>query len=128
MRRLRLLLATLHILALLVVPATAHAVDVLENPCTTASGSTLCAGNQDQRSNNQIFGPNGLLTKAARFMAMLVGIASVVMILIGGFKYVTSSGDPGNIKSAKDTILFAVVGILVAVSAQSIVVFVLSRL
>jgi hypothetical protein len=128
MRRLRLFLATLPILALLVVPATAHAVDVLENPCTTASGSTLCAGNRDQRSNNELFGPNGLLTKAARFMAILVGIASVIMILIGGFKYVTSFGDVPNLKSAKDTILFAIVGIIVAVSAQSIVVFVLSRL
>jgi hypothetical protein len=61
-------------------------------------------------------------------IAVVVGMASVIMIIIGGYKYITSSGDPSNIKSAKDTVLFAIIGMLVAMATQSIVVLVLSRL
>lgn len=129
-RRLMTFIASLSILTTLLVPVPALAADVLQKPCEINPNAAACVGNTNQpvSGGNAIFGPNGLLTKIASFVAVLVGIASVIMIIIGGFKYVTSSGDPSNIKSAKDTILFAIVGILVAVTAQSIVLFVLSNL
>lgn len=113
----------------LVTPVSVGAVDVFQDACQSAPSSSACTDNRNQTAgSNSIYGPNGVLTKAARLIAVVVGIASVVMIIIGGFKYVTSSGDPNNVKSAKDTILFAIVGMIVAVSTQAIVLFVLERL
>lgn len=57
----------------------------------------------------------------------LVGVAAVVMLIIGGFRYVTSQGDSGATASAKNTILYAVVGIIVATAAYAIVNFVLDQ-
>ena len=57
----------------------------------------------------------------------IVGVASVIMIIVGGFKYVTSSGDSNSVNSAKNTILYAVVGLVVIALAQVIVRFVLNK-
>jgi multisubunit Na+/H+ antiporter MnhB subunit len=54
----------------------------------------------------------------------ILGAIAVIMIVIGGIRYTTSNGDSGSIKSAKDTILYAVVGLVVAMLAYAIVNFV----
>lgn len=123
------LVVGLSLMAAIMIPVPVMAVDVLSPACQNNPESTVCKSNTDQpKSGNSIYGPNGVLTKAAGLFAVVVGIASVIMIIIGGFKYVMSSGDPSNIKSAKDTILYAIVGILVALLAQSIAVFILRKL
>jgi len=58
----------------------------------------------------------------------LVGIVAVGMIIFGGVRYATSQGDPGKTKSAKDTILYAVVGLVVAILAFTITAFVLEAI
>jgi hypothetical protein len=50
------------------------------------------------------------------------------MIIIGGLKYVTSNGDSNSISSAKNTIIYALIGIVVVAIAQSVVRFVLGKL
>ena len=60
-------------------------------------------------------------------LLFIIGAISVIVVIVGGLKYVTSDGDPGKIKGAKDTILYAVVGIVIAVLAYAIVNFVLGR-
>ena len=57
----------------------------------------------------------------------IVGIIAVVMIIVGGIKYITSGGDSGNVTAAKNTILYAVIGLVVVALAQIIVKFVLGR-
>lgn len=57
-------------------------------------------------------------------LLFLLGAVAVVMIVIGGFKYVTSNGDSASITSAKNTILYSVVGLVVAILAYAIVNFV----
>lgn len=57
----------------------------------------------------------------------IMGAISVLMIAIGGFKYTMSMGEPTSIKKAKDTILYAVIGLLIAILAGTIVNFVLGR-
>jgi hypothetical protein len=54
-------------------------------------------------------------------------VVAVIMIIVGGLKYITSGGDSGNITSAKNTILYAIVGLIVVALAQIIVRFVLER-
>jgi hypothetical protein len=49
------------------------------------------------------------------------------MIIIGGFKYITSGGDSNNVSSAKNTILYAIIGLIIVALAQTIVRFILGR-
>lgn len=57
-----------------------------------------------------------------------LGIVAVVVIIIGGVTYMTSSGDAGKVKKAKDTILYGVIGLIVCVLAAAIVNFVIGNL
>lgn len=56
----------------------------------------------------------------------VIGALSVIMIIHSGFKYVSSSGDSEKIKSAKNTLLYAVIGLIVAMLALTIVNFVIA--
>lgn len=53
------------------------------------------------------------------------GIVAVIVIVIGGIRYTTSNGDANQIKSAKNTILYAVVGLVVIIMAAAITQFVI---
>jgi uncharacterized membrane protein len=57
--------------------------------------------------------------------SIIVAIVAVIMIIWGGFKYVTSGGDSGNITAAKNTIIYAIVGLVIVALAQFLVQFVL---
>jgi hypothetical protein len=60
-------------------------------------------------------------------LSMIIGIAAVLVIVIAGFRYVTSAGDSGRVTSAKNALVYAVVGLVVAALAQVIVRFVLTK-
>ena len=59
------------------------------------------------------------------FFGILAGIA-VLFVIIGGFRYVISNGNPQDMTKAKDTIIYALIGLVVALSAEAIVSFALS--
>lgn len=87
----------------------------------TGSSSDCTSGTEgtDQVNNAVKLGLN--------LFSAIVGIIAVVMIIVGGIKYITSGGDSGNITSAKNTIMYAVIGLVVVALAQIIVNFVLER-
>lgn len=60
-------------------------------------------------------------------LLFLVGSLSVIMIIVGGIKYTVSNGDSSSVSSAKNTIMYAVVGLLVSIFAYAIVNFVVTR-
>lgn len=64
---------------------------------------------------------------AINIFSVVVGVIAVVMIIIGGLKYITSGGESGNITGAKNTILYAIVGLVVVALAQFVVRFVLKQ-
>jgi TRAP-type C4-dicarboxylate transport system permease small subunit len=68
-----------------------------------------------------------IITNVINILLFLVGTTAVIMLIIGGFRYVTSNGDSSAITSAKNTILYSIVGIIVALAAFAIVNFVLSQ-
>ena len=80
--------------------------------CSEASGGTTV---------NEVIG------LVVNILSTLVGIVAVIMIILGGYKYITSSGDSSNIQSAKNTILFAIVGLIIVAMAQVITGFVLEK-
>lgn len=56
------------------------------------------------------------------------GLVAVVFVIVGGIQYMTSAGDPGKTKKAKDTILYAVIGLVICVLAFAIVNFVVNNI
>ena len=69
-----------------------------------------------------------LIKNVVNILLFIVGIAAVIMIIIGGLRYVTSSGDQSQVTAAKNTILYSVVGLVVAALAYAIVNFVVDKL
>lgn len=70
-------------------------------------------------------GLNGVITAVLNILSTVIGVAAVVMIILAGFKYITSGGDASGVKSAKDSLLYAIIGLVVVAMAQTIVRFVL---
>jgi hypothetical protein len=66
-----------------------------------------------------------IMKDVINIISWIVGIVSVIMIIYGGFKYITSSGNDANVTSAKNTILYAIIGLVIVALAQIIVRFVL---
>ena len=69
-----------------------------------------------------------VITTVLNVVIGIVGVISVIFIIIGGYMYATSAGDPGKTKKAKDTILYSVIGLAVALLSFAIVNFVLSNI
>lgn len=70
---------------------------------------------------------NDLVTKIVNIVSVVVAIVAVIMIIFGGFKYITSSGDSNKVTSAKNTILYAIIGLVIVAFAQFIVKFVIGK-
>lgn len=100
-----------------------------DNISSDIGDSAVCQGAQqgNDASKNPFFGPNSLLGKIVQAIVFLVGALSVIMVVVGGFRYVLSGGDSSATKAAKDTILYAVIGLIIALFAQIFVSFVLTR-
>ncbi len=72
-------------------------------------------------------GIEDLIKTIINVFSAIVGSISVIMIIIGGFRYITSGGDSNSVGGAKNTILYAIVGLIIVAFAQIIVQFVLQR-
>ncbi len=70
---------------------------------------------------------NKIVTTVVNIFSIVVGIVAVIMIIVGGFKYITSGGDSNSITSAKNTIIYALIGLVIVALAQFIVQFVLNK-
>lgn len=123
-------------LALAVIPALA-----LSSASVSAQGTTgnpdiatnlKCGSNLTTNANNCDVQTgttkiNNIITTIINVFSIVVGIVSVIMIIYGGFRYVTSGGDSGNVSSAKNTIIYAIIGLVIVALAQFVVQFVLDK-
>jgi TRAP-type C4-dicarboxylate transport system permease small subunit len=71
---------------------------------------------------------NNIVHTIVNLLSAVVGVVAVIMIIVGGLRYVTSGGNDTSVTSAKNTILYAVIGLVVVALAQIIVRFTLSKL
>lgn len=90
--------------------------------------SDICTQKSSDPNGDKIGGTNGLFVAIIDLIIYLTASISILMIIIGAFKYVTSGGDPSQTKSAKDTILFSLVGLFIAVSSFAVVRFIVSKI
>lgn len=75
-----------------------------------------------------LFGPAGIVSTITNVLLFIAGALSVIMIIIGGLRYAISGGNSGNVTAAKNTVLYAIIGLIVAFLAYAIVNWVLGAL
>ena len=89
-----------------------------------ASGAACAA---PTGSADNLFVAGGIFQQISNTLIFLVGAIAVIMLIIGGLRYVTSNGEAASIKGAKDTITYAIIGIIVAILSFALVSFVIGR-
>lgn len=120
------LLLSLFLVPLLVPAAASAQASIEEGLCDGVSLEVGSGGDcaDDVEAEGKV---NDLIALIINIFSIIVGVVSVIMIIIGGLKYITSSGDSNNVQSAKNTILYAIIGLVIVALAQIIVRFVLSK-
>jgi hypothetical protein len=128
MRRLIALLVVAVALVAVALPATtAFAYDPLDAACGQGGAdSTVCKSKG--QTTNPLTGPNGVLTRVADILTIVGGVIVVIMMIIGGIKYITSSGDSSQASSAKNTIIYGLIGLVAITLARLVVGFVITRI
>lgn len=129
-RKITNILMALGVLSALVVAPVALAVDA------QAAAPAILADTVDQARQgvNKVGGGGSgqglgsFLKQIINILLFIIGAISVIMIIIGGLRYVLSGGDANSIKAGKDSVLYAIIGLVVALMAYAIVNFVLDSL
>lgn len=94
--------------------------------CDVTGG--LSAGAECANSDttpDEITGEAGIFKTIVNVLLFIIGAIAVIMLIIGGIRYTTSNGDSNQVTAAKNTILYAIIGIIVAILAYAIVNFVI---
>lgn len=94
-----------------------------------AAIGTIAQGADSARGAQQpinLFGNTGVFSEISSVLLFIVGAIAVIMIVIGGLRYVISGGDATQVTAAKNTIMYALVGIIVAILAYAAVNFVIN--
>jgi len=115
-------------------PLSAQAADILGSSaqCGSAGAGTgssaVCTDDataQGNPSNNPVVDK---LENIATIVAIIAGAAAIILLLVGSIQYITSNGDSNKISNAKNTIIYALVGIVVVALAATIIEFVVNQL
>ncbi len=109
------------------IPAIAHAAELSKEGLRCGAEltfSTECPA----ADSNPSADVDSIIQTAIDIISIVVAIVAVIMIIIGGFRYITSSGESGAVTSAKNSILYAVIGLVVVALAQVVVRFVVGEL
>jgi glucose uptake protein GlcU len=123
MKRWKQLIMTLAIVAgvgMAVAPTDNVSAITLFSDCQGKGSTEVCkAANTDDATD--------MTKKIINTLLFVLGIIAVIMIVIGGIKYTASNGDASRVKSAKDTVMYSVIGLIVAIFAYAIVNFVVTQ-
>jgi hypothetical protein len=129
-------ITVLTFLAPTLVPVAVHAAAPTGAGCSGATGNSIASGaNLGNGSSVSCTGSTGVSSNAiasdartiVTLFSIIVGAVCVIMIIYGGFRYITSGGDSGRVGNAKNTLIYAIVGLVIVALAQLIVHFVLQQ-
>lgn len=125
----RIILSVIVVMGLVVAPIAVSSTAIAATP-----KEELCKGSGGVWRGNACTNTNAggsietYFKSVVNILLFVIGAVAVVMIVIGGIRYVVSGGDQSSVTGAKNTILYAVVGLAVAILAYSIVNFVVTNL
>lgn len=106
----------------------AHAEDPLTGACDSAEAKKSATCKSLSPDESPLSGTDGLLFKISVFISSIAGIIAVVIILVSGYRYMTSSGDLQKTAAAMKTLIGAVVGLIIIALSQTIIAFVVRRI
>jgi hypothetical protein len=89
----------------------------------TGPGTGSCNGVNSASNNLEKF-----VRHIVNILSAVIGIVAVIMIMVGGFRYVTSGGSDSSVTSAKNTILYAIIGLIIVALSQVLVHFTIKNL
>lgn len=132
-RKLRVFVASMALTGLMFVGFTAPvsaAFNLFEDACSVNEDATVCKDNNpgQTQENNRLYGPSGIVSTVITIMSIVVGFAAIIVIIIAGIQYMLSTGDPTKVNNSKNAILYALVGLAIAVIAQTVVIFIINKL
>ena len=121
------------IISIAIMTCAVFGVSVLSTASLSGSVSAQVSKGIDTATTSEmkgksIDGDKGLIKTVVNVLLWAVGVLSVIMIIFSGFRYITSAGDASKTKSARSTLIYSVVGLIVAIMAWAIVNMVINRL
>ena len=94
-----------------------------------ASATSVQEGANAARADGmptELIGDNGVFSRITNTVLLIVGLIPVIMLVYGGLRYILSGGDSKKVTDAKNTILYAIIGLIISMLAYAIVHFVLN--
>lgn len=98
---------------------------------SNASALTLREGVEAARCDScpsNLFGDTGVIRQVSNTLIFIIGIVAVIMLIWGGLRYVVSGGDSKKVTDAKNTVLYAIIGLVISFMAFAIVGFIVDAL
>lgn len=93
-------------------------------PASNTPKGQVIEGIQASGSDCNADGVDNIIATIVNILSIVVGAVAIIMIIIAGFRYITSGGDSAKVTSAKNTLIYALIGVAVAALAQFLVHFV----
>jgi hypothetical protein len=124
------IVALLTLMVPFIVPAAVSAASCSPTASGLASGANLGSTNGPVNCGSTGVGNSSvtnLAKKVVNLFSLVVGAISVIMIIYGGFRYITSGGATEKVGDAKKTLIYAIIGLIVVALAQLIIHFVLNQ-
>ena len=133
MKKVKSFFTTLGVLLMALLPTVAFVqlatAEDLDIGGSVTGGTEVCEiGDSDCSSGEDSTSISDIVKKVINILSWVVGVVSVIMIIVAGLRYVTSGGNDKSVTDAKNTILYAIVGLVIVALAQVIVRFVLSNI
>lgn len=116
-KKLTLFIATLGLVGLMSAAPAVSAIDITEKGTVKTPVLTNDKGEKIEVT----------IAKVISSLMFFLGIVAVIIIIIAGIRFATANGDAGKVKSARETILYAVIGLIVAIMSYVIVQFIIDR-
>lgn len=109
------------------VSAQSSNANIQSNLCAGTSLDVNATGDCATSGTDANTKVNDIIKTVINIFSLVVGVISVIMIIFGGLKYITSGGESNNVSGAKNTIIYAIIGLVIVALAQFIVQFVLGK-
>lgn len=125
----RKFLITITMFVTLLTPAVALAAPPPSTSPADSAKSQVCQGVSSNITGSDCNGATAqaslekIMATVLDILSWVAGIAAVIMVVIAGLKYITSGGDSSSISTAKTSLIYAIVGVIVVAIAQTIVRF-----
>jgi Type IV secretion system pilin len=114
--------------AVLLAPTAVLAYDPFSTICsnTAVGSSALCSSSRG--TTNPLTGTNGIIRLIANIIATFTGLIAVIIIMVSGMRFITAGGDPSKVKGARESLIAALVGLIIIALADTIIGFVMSKI